>query len=118
MLDRYITVAETARIIGRPIDFVHRAIRNRLVTPALTRGEKQFLSRDVVKLAVMARLQDAVGVNTAVPALALKHADAAVDDLVANPDVGTVIALHFDDLDLCVSLPPLAGLLKERRHKR
>jgi hypothetical protein len=109
---RYMSVSEVARVASVDRRWVTRQCRRLDIQPALTLGEWQFGRATVVRLLMLAQLQLQFGESSPVPFALVEAATPAVNDLLANPSEGTVVACNRGGrLNVIVSVPGLAELL-------
>lgn len=75
-------------------------------------GEGRYVRADVVRLLLLAQLQQLLGEKSAIPFQLVETAAPAIDRLLQRPDEATVLTLHRGGaLNLHVTVPGLAQLL-------
>lgn len=113
---RYSTTADVARWAGVDVRWVQRQVRRGVAAPVLFRGERQFDRAGVIRLLLLARLQQMLGESSPLPFQLVEVAGPAIDDLLRNPDAGTVLTLtEGGRLNIVVGVPRLKELLAAAR---
>jgi len=109
--DEVATDREIARWTGKALPWVQSVIRRLNIAPKYVVGQKQYTAHDVMRIVLLARLQDYFGNVSPLPYQIVASANAALSALYSNPDEGTIVSHKTGGpLRIVVSVPGLREL--------